>query len=92
MSDFCCQAMQYHLDAGEIGIVYVKQFREFELEYRDGGSSIQIIYYCPWCGAKLPKSVADEWFKIIEDLGLELGSPKIPQEFLTDEWWISRSL
>jgi len=85
--DFCCSEMQAHLLAGEIGLVYSDRFREFGILYRDGGSSKQTIYYRPWCGTKLPESVAHEWFEIIRNRDLEPDSPDVPKEFLTDEWW-----
>jgi hypothetical protein len=32
---------------------------------------IQTIEYCPWCGARLPSSLRDEYFERLEQLGLE---------------------
>lgn len=89
-NEFCCAEMQTHLTYGEVAIVYLPKFREFGILYFDGGTSKQCIYYCPWCGKKLPESVADEWFETIWNLGLEPDSPDVPKEFLTDEWWKQR--
>lgn len=91
-NEFCCSEMQFHLLAGELGLVYYRRFREFGILYRDGGSSKQSIYYCPWCGSQLPTSLRKKWFEMIESQGLEPDSPEIPQEFLTDEWWKQRGL
>jgi hypothetical protein len=56
------------------------------------------LSFCPYCGTKLPKELSDEWFDILEDeygldnpVGLD-QEPKIPAEFLTDEWWKKRGL
>jgi hypothetical protein len=56
----CCEEMHYHITNGEIGLIYVDKCREYGLEYRDGGTSYQIIRFCPWCGSKLPLSLSDE--------------------------------
>jgi hypothetical protein len=58
----------------------------------------QGVDYCPWCGTKLPESLFDTRFDILEkEYGID--SPyddkqkdKIPAEFLTDEWWKKRGL
>jgi hypothetical protein len=53
------------------------------------------MLFCPNCGTKLPSSLRDEWFDILEqEYGLEdpceEDKQKVPQEFLTDEWWKKR--
>jgi len=75
--------------AEQSGLVYIAKFREFGIRILDGGTSMRIIYYCPWCGQKLPTSLRDEWFDRIEHLGLEPDSPEIPLELTTDDWWKS---
>ena len=71
-------------------------------------SSLQLIDYCPFCGAKLPKWLYDEYLEALEKaLGKEeykalfyedpengwcLDRSKTPKEFQTDEWWIKRGL
>ncbi|WP_373282983.1 DUF6980 family protein [Nocardia otitidiscaviarum] len=47
-----------------------------------------VFNYCPWCGAKLPDSLRDEWFDRIFDLGLEGPEDvRIPVDMRTDAWW-----
>ena len=36
---------------------YSAAFREYGLIVHDGGSSVVIIAYCPWCGTQLPGSL-----------------------------------
>ena len=52
---------------------------------------MQVISFCPWCGAKLPNSLRDKWFDIVfDDLGFDApDSPGIPSEMHSDEWWIT---
>jgi hypothetical protein len=57
------------------------------------------IFYCPWCGKVLPKSLANEWFRIVTT---EFGvsdiynhkqlAAKVPQKFLSEDWWRERGL
>jgi hypothetical protein len=82
----CCAMMIDKLN-DETTIVYVPKFREYGIPVSDGGSSFVTLWFCPWCGARLPQSLRDEWFEALEKLGLTPESGDIPQEFLTDSWW-----
>ena len=55
------------------------------------------IFYCPFCGTKLPTSLADEWFDTLErEYGIEDPSDedydRVPLEFRSDAWWKKRGL
>ncbi|WP_372511772.1 DUF6980 family protein [Carbonactinospora thermoautotrophica] len=55
-----------------------------------GDHSIQTIYYCPWCGQKLPKELGDEWVARLEAMGIDPGdddADRIPEAFRSDRWW-----
>lgn len=51
------------------------------------------VFYCLECGAKLPESLASRWYKEIHDkFGVydilsKSQMAKVPQKYLTDEWW-----
>ena len=102
--DFCCEPLIIAVERKEI--VYDKQSgafwfyfkREFENSY-----GLHYLGFCPYCGAKLPKSrtSCDEhgesiYIKEIEKtLGkdyCDITDDEIPEEFKTDEWWIKRGL
>src|SRR5580765_8713321 len=83
----CCDAMDNHLASGELPLEYSPQFREYGLKYQDGGSSVQILSFCPWCGRKLPASLRDRWFDRLDELGLEPNDANIPANMLTEKWW-----
>ncbi|AIL66129.1 hypothetical protein NOVO_09075 [Rickettsiales bacterium Ac37b] len=92
----CCKDMVFHIAHKEIHFSYLDRTREYVIHYMDifGENSVQIVNFCPWCGAKLPKSLRDEYFDIIYD---ELGmddefDPNLPEEFKSDEWWKKRGL
>jgi len=87
MNQHCCEEMNLHLRAGEVAIVYLPEFREYGLKILDGGSSFQEIYYCPWCGQKLPESLRSRWFELMAELGLEWDDERVPPKYLSEAWW-----
>lgn len=87
----CCDEMAYHLSEGELALTYSLQFREYGIRYLDGGTSTQLIRYCPWCGARLPDSLRDLWFDEVFALGLEPGDPRLPKRYKSDEWYKKKS-
>lgn len=82
-----CERMDYAVSEERLPIRYYPKFREWGIEYRDGGSFYELLY-CPWDGEKLPKSVRDEYFRRLwDDLGLEIEDPRVPEEMRSDRWW-----
>jgi hypothetical protein len=82
-----CNAMARALADPDIPIAYLPAFREYGIEYKDGGTSHQLIAFCPWCGSPLPASLRDRWFDAIDALGMEPGDPHIPMQYATERWW-----
>ncbi|WP_426506386.1 DUF6980 family protein [Dactylosporangium sp. McL0621] len=74
-------------DDPDVVVVYTPKFDEYGLPVRDGGTSMVVIGYCPWCGARLPQSRRDAWFDAVEGLGLDPWEDELPQEYRTDAWW-----
>jgi|APCry1669189034_1035192.scaffolds.fasta_scaffold127828_2 hypothetical protein len=108
MKEYCCEKMakEAKLIKDKIlrdhTVVYDYIWREYsvyfceEKEKRDR-VMLSDIYYCPWCGATLPKQLSDEWFDILEkEYGIvdpsDKEREKVPPEFKTDEWWKKRGL
>jgi hypothetical protein len=85
--DQCCETMLYAVRAGDLPVEYIRKYREWGISYVDGGSAIQMIQFCPWCGCKLPESLRDEWFDRIERLGFDPGDLRIPAQMQDDRWW-----
>ena len=79
--------MHKHVIDDDVPLVYNRRLREYGLKILDGGTAVQTIGYCPWCGKKLPPSLRDVWYKRLEQLGLEPGDPAIPEEMRNDSWW-----
>jgi hypothetical protein len=76
------------VDDDDIPISYTPKFREFFIDVRDGGSSGILIGFCPWTGVKLPSSMRDHWFDVLEEMGVDPHEDSIPQEMLSEEWWL----
>ena len=79
--------MERNLSEGETAIHYIAKFREYGIPVLDGGTSMIVIRFCPWCGADLPESLSDKWFELLASKNLELDDPAIPEDMLTDAWW-----
>lgn len=92
MFKHCCEEMSRHLHEGEVAIVFLKPYREFGIKILDGGTSVQLIRSCPWCGTRLPESLRDEWFDEMEKQGFELGDPNIPEAYKSEKWYLDRGL
>lgn len=94
MNQHCCEQMVFFLNEKKVPIKYFPKFREYSIELYQKGV-FQDIYYCPWCGKKLPESLRDKWFSILEETISDFDGPddqRIPNEFSTDAWWIERNL
>lgn len=52
----CCSDMSHALKE-EKSVLYIPEFQKYGIRILDGGSSIKIINYCPWCGNQLPASL-----------------------------------
>jgi hypothetical protein len=81
--------------AGTI-IHYSSRYREYGVTIPKS-TGCMLMDFCMFCGKKLPTSLRDEWFDILEqEYGLERpisgDKKKVPKEFLSDEWWKNRNL
>jgi hypothetical protein len=92
----CCLTMHCNVVDESDALHYRKRYREYGVTVPKSTNCI-LMDYCIFCGKKLPPSLQDEWFNVLEkeyDLKFPLKKDKhlIPQEFLTDEWWKNRGL
>ena len=87
----CCDMMQIHLK--EKTIYYTPEFREYGIPFRDGGSSMITIQYCPWCSYKLPDSLREQWFELLWSKGLDTDDyDAIPDDMKSDLWWKNNNM
>lgn len=95
-NDHCCQEMTEFLEDTRIPIKYSPERRFYFLPMTS--RVIQGIFYCPWCGKQLPKSLTAEYFETLErEYGIEpdldlASKPGFPEEFKDGTWWKKRGL
>lgn len=93
---YCCGALQYEAEDKYCPVEYSPKWREYTI--RDFSStSKSLMLFCPNCGIRLPSSLRDEWFDMLENqYGLEEplheDKDKVPEEFWIDKWWKERGL
>ena len=92
----CCLTMHTELLNATTVLKYSSQYREYGIKVPESTGGV-LIAHCMACGKKLPLSLRDEWFHILhQESGLmdpiEDDKDKIPQGFLSDEWWKQRGL
>ena len=78
------------LDDERMPVEYLPNMREYVLVI--DGPMVDLIAHCPWCGSTLPDSLRDRFFDELDNLGLEVEDPAVPEEFRSDEWWRARNL
>jgi hypothetical protein len=82
-----CEGLVRAVADPDIPMAYNDMFRESGIFVQDGGSSVMVIEFCPFCGVKLPDSLRDEWFDRLDQLGLEPDSPELPLDMRSGAWW-----
>ena len=91
MSDQLAHRCAEHLnpfDCPDALVFYEPRFDEYGLIIHDGGTSVRVIQFCPWCGAALPASKRDRWFDELVALGFDDPAVQpIPSAFTTDAWY-----
>ena len=96
----CCELMSIFLIDPRIQLFYSEVYREYDIPllHKNTITALQALFYCSWCGEKLPESLRDQWFETLEkEYGLDdpwsdEQEKLVPQEFTTDEWWKKRNL
>lgn len=92
----CCMTMHYELLSDYKTLAYSPKWREYGVIIPNS-STIMLMDYCMFCGKKLPLSLRNKWFDVLEeeyrlDVSISNYKKKVPAEFLTDEWWKKRGL
>jgi uncharacterized protein DUF6980 len=109
----CCKRIQAIMtgksnsliDYDNIPVYYSSSIRAFFIllcskkkEHRGGNINAGYrIKFCPWCGKKFPKDLANEKSEILitehkHESPCSLDDSCFPEEFKTDEWWKKRGL
>jgi hypothetical protein len=95
LQSLCCKGMEDAISIDQI-IDYDSILRAYVIDIDE--KSVRLLYYCPWCGTKLPKRLYKEFYSTLaQECGLTTETLKFdlsnaPKEFQTDKWWKKRGL
>ena len=64
-------------------VEYDPRFDEYSVL---AGTARQLLFYCPWCGERLPPSQRDGWFDELVARGIDPLADEIPAEFKSGTW------
>ncbi len=71
----------------DLALSYSDTFDEYGIMIHDGGASVLVISYCPFCGAKLPDSRRDDWFDRLEAMGIDDPfAVELPEPYRSGAW------
>jgi hypothetical protein len=98
---YCCEKLSRILFPQRM-IAYRAKYRDYGLFTSSEKNTVDILYFCPFCGKKFPPDLYDKYYEVLEELGVDFSDSKapsdewvesqIPVEFHSDEWWRSRGL
>lgn len=69
--EFSCTKCHDEWACSDTLIKYLDKFEEYGIIIHDGTSSISHIDFCPYCGVTLPTSRRDEYFDLMDQVGLD---------------------
>ncbi|KQN82012.1 hypothetical protein ASE90_09895 [Sphingomonas sp. Leaf67] len=75
--------MDQHSQNGWGSVRYDSRFDEYWIP---AGKARQTLFFCPWCGVKLPPSQRDRWFDQLEALGFDPWEDKLPEPYRNGAW------
>lgn len=64
----------------------VRYDARFDTYWVEAGGAKQLLFFCPWCGEKLPQSQRDRWFDELEAMGVDPAVDVIPTRFQSGAW------
>ncbi len=103
---YCCIKMEGALEEYGTPISYTPYTRSYDMaygtEFKNSETGeitfgvVEPLFYCPWCGVKLPENLFAEWHDEIEKFDIDTLDKeqlkKLPEEYLTEEWWKKKGL
>ncbi|MBX3710488.1 MAG: hypothetical protein KF800_00780 [Lysobacter sp.] len=88
MAWFISKPIEWDSQGANPVIMWINSWDEYRIEISRAGNAATRIYFCPWCGTRLPQSKQTEWHGRLNALGFsDPGEEDIPMEFTTDKWW-----
>ncbi len=85
--DFHCDQHANPFECPDALIYYSEKYDEYGLIIHDGGPSYIPIFFCPFCGQKLPLSQRERWFDAVEALGIDPHDDEaLPEKYKSSAW------
>lgn len=93
--EYCCSLLEtFHKDP-RLDINYDEVFRRYYIHLSSGHDATQGLFFCPWCGQKLPKELSEEYYDSLWKIfgeDVDLNEIDLPDEFKSSQWWKNRNL
>jgi hypothetical protein len=64
----------------------IKYDARFDVYWLPAGAARQQLFYCPWCGERLPPSQMDRWYDELEAAGIDPHVDPIPEAYQSGHW------
>jgi hypothetical protein len=64
----------------------VRHDARFDEYWIPAGGARQLLFFCPWCGERLPESKRDAWFDALEAQGIDPDVDPIPAPYRSGAW------
>jgi hypothetical protein len=88
MAWFISDPVEHESQGANPVISWIPNWDEYRIHISRRGNRAVPIRFCPWCGARLPESKAELWFKKPNALGYDDPTEQdIPEEYTSDKWW-----
>jgi hypothetical protein len=93
----CCNKLNAEIHKSKSALINSDKSRSYNFLMRRNNFQSLPVNYCIYCGTKMPDCLYDMWYQILKRQyklsydDLEYNE-KIPQEFLTGEWWRKRNI
>ncbi|MCP2362708.1 hypothetical protein HD597_009728 [Nonomuraea thailandensis] len=86
--EHACDLHPEPFDCPDAVVTFLAEYRGYGLPIHDGGSSFIAIRHCPWCGARLPQRLDEEWEEEVRATGFDPDAEEgeLPAELKWDTW------
>lgn len=85
MAYYATETCDMHPNRAECDDLLIEHRQEWDEYAIIKGQVLMLIHYCPWCGAKLPPSQRERWYREVEVKGLDREN--LPVAYTTRAWF-----
>src|SRR5438105_15799963 len=87
MAWFIAEPVEWESQGPNPVILWIASTNEYLIDISWRGNHSTPIYFCPWCGQRLPPSLRDKWYQTLYRMGYSDpgGEDDILEEFQSDK-------